>query len=944
MDVELHEFAPGPAALARAAVELPRRYGARLPGRRSQRRFDVVHAHFGLTAWPALALPARVRALTVHGTDVRHPRTRLATAAVLPLDRPARRVSSAQLAQELPGRAARRRAQVLPCGVDLARFAPLPRGAGARRARAGPRRAATCCSPPTPRAPRSATIARSRSHAPRGVQLLTLGGVEPERVPLWVNAANAVLVPSEREGFGLAVLEALACDVPVLATPVGVHREALDGVAGTLCAPFELARWRAALEPHLRDRDPSVEGRASAEPLLGGRDGGARRRRLARGAAREQPIRLGSAARLESRCSAGPAVRLAWISCGSDNCEHAAPADAPPGAGTAADSPEPAPEQGPPAGAGDAATETPGFRSRGSARRRARFLRKARELAYRDLGGLVFNLHRFGARNDALVLAKLTTLAQIDDELRALEDALRERRPDHRAARGGHHRVCPLRGHPQQRRQLLPELRPCDRPSRRLPADLRTGRLTAAGGAEHLRARPTVASHGERARASPAAAAPASATRAERTQSRAHRRGAKRSNRPRAESAGAAYEDGAGVARARISRRTDGDPPSRRGRDVSVATPAPAGAGGRSSAGQDAPWPATGESCPLCGAPVHAAQDWCLNCGAAARTRLAGPPRWRPIVAAFATVVCLSLGVLAAALIALAGGNDPAPASTRTVPAASVRTGGADEHRVGAAQATTGASSTGASGASTSSGAASSRSAREKLDRLLGSGATGTASASKAKLPAVKLPGGTAPAIKIPKIKVPEIKIPKLTLSRLREVTDDTDVAVVGAGAAGLYAALCAARERARVVLVSATPLAQTASYWAQGGLAATLAADDSFELHLRDTRARGAPWCAARPRRRSCAKRPTASATCRASGFASTPIASGTSRSGSRAATRSDGWSTRAAAPPAGASCANSPRWPRSTPRSGCSRERGRRRCGAGRIAAAACCATTDA
>jgi L-aspartate oxidase len=68
----------------------------------------------------------------------------------------------------------------------------------------------------------------------------------------------------------------------------------------------------------------------------------------------------------------------------------------------------------------------------------------------------------------------------------------------------------------------------------------------------------------------------------------------------------------------------------------------------------------------------------------------------------------------------------------------------------------------------------------------------------------------------------------------------ETDVAVIGAGGAGLYAALCAAREGARVVLVSAAPLAQTASYWAQGGLAAALAADDSFELHLRDTERAG--------------------------------------------------------------------------------------------------------
>jgi hypothetical protein len=62
-------------------------------------------------------------------------------------------------------------------------------------------------------------------------------------------------------------------------------------------------------------------------------------------------------------------------------------------------------------------------------RRRARFLRRARELAYRDLGGLVFDLHRFGQRNDQVVLAKLATLGHIDAELRSLEEALREIRP-----------------------------------------------------------------------------------------------------------------------------------------------------------------------------------------------------------------------------------------------------------------------------------------------------------------------------------------------------------------------------------------------------------------------------------------------------------------------------------------------------------------------------------
>jgi L-aspartate oxidase len=63
-----------------------------------------------------------------------------------------------------------------------------------------------------------------------------------------------------------------------------------------------------------------------------------------------------------------------------------------------------------------------------------------------------------------------------------------------------------------------------------------------------------------------------------------------------------------------------------------------------------------------------------------------------------------------------------------------------------------------------------------------------------------------------------------------------SDLVVVGAGAAGLFAALTAAREGAAVTLVSARPLAETASYWAQGGAAAALAVDDSPQAHLEDT------------------------------------------------------------------------------------------------------------
>jgi teichuronic acid biosynthesis glycosyltransferase TuaC len=98
-----------------------------------------------------------------------------------------------------------------------------------------------------------------------GAHLLALGRVDPFEVPYWVNAADAVVVPSEHEGFGLAALEALACDVQVLATPVGNHPVALDGIAGTLCAPYDAAAWGAVLDAHLAAGDARVEGRRRAE-------------------------------------------------------------------------------------------------------------------------------------------------------------------------------------------------------------------------------------------------------------------------------------------------------------------------------------------------------------------------------------------------------------------------------------------------------------------------------------------------------------------------------------------------------------------------------------------------------------------------------------------------------------------------------------------------------
>ncbi|MGI8846538.1 MAG: L-aspartate oxidase [Thermoleophilaceae bacterium] len=70
------------------------------------------------------------------------------------------------------------------------------------------------------------------------------------------------------------------------------------------------------------------------------------------------------------------------------------------------------------------------------------------------------------------------------------------------------------------------------------------------------------------------------------------------------------------------------------------------------------------------------------------------------------------------------------------------------------------------------------------------------------------------------------------------------DVTVVGAGAAGLFCALVAAAQGAQVTLVSRWPVAGSASYWAQGGIAAALGAGDSPLLHARDTTTAGRGAC----------------------------------------------------------------------------------------------------
>jgi len=260
IEVHVFEFARG----RREYLPATRRLRSLL----RRQRFDLVHAHYGLAGWVARLAGAEPLVVTFHGTDVRHHLVgHLSRRLAWRIDLVAG-VSRALFLPEdgRPGLPAVPASAVLPCGPDLRRFEPLPRTEARRRLGLDPERPYLFF-PANPARPEKRHDRAAAVAATCETDLLTGGSIEPEQMPLWINAASAVLVTSDNEGFGMAAVEALACEVPVLSTDVGIAPYALGGIEGCLCAPFDVGTWTALARQHLAVPDPRVAGAARAATL-----------------------------------------------------------------------------------------------------------------------------------------------------------------------------------------------------------------------------------------------------------------------------------------------------------------------------------------------------------------------------------------------------------------------------------------------------------------------------------------------------------------------------------------------------------------------------------------------------------------------------------------------------------------------------------------------------
>ena len=254
------------------------------------RRFrpDVVYAHFLVPAGLLAVLATRAPVvLTAHGQDVANAeRSRVVRRATrLAVHRAAAVVAvsdwlRARLEAVVPEAAGR--VEVIDCGVDLERFAPQPPERAREMVRWRPEGTGFVCVGAL--SERKNVLALARAFERRGegslafvgdgplrealvgrAGITTVGAVQHDEIPRWLNAADVVCQPSIVEPFGLTTLEAMACARSVVATHVGGPPEFVAPGAGILVDPEDGDALVRALGQAASLPRPNAAAREAAE-------------------------------------------------------------------------------------------------------------------------------------------------------------------------------------------------------------------------------------------------------------------------------------------------------------------------------------------------------------------------------------------------------------------------------------------------------------------------------------------------------------------------------------------------------------------------------------------------------------------------------------------------------------------------------------------------------
>ena len=225
------------------------REGARF--RRRVRSFDpqVVHAHFGtVTAlFAAWAAPSTPLVITFRGSDLNVSGSLRSVAGQVLSQIAALRASrivcvSRQLRERLWWR--RGSVIILPSGVDPDVFCPEPRCAARGRLGWNADERVVLFNAGHDRANKRLDLAREALALTQGllarVRMEVMdGATAPARVPELLNAADCLLLTSDREGSPTVIQEALACNLPVISVDVGDTVERLRGVSCSAIVPRE---------------------------------------------------------------------------------------------------------------------------------------------------------------------------------------------------------------------------------------------------------------------------------------------------------------------------------------------------------------------------------------------------------------------------------------------------------------------------------------------------------------------------------------------------------------------------------------------------------------------------------------------------------------------------------------------------------------------------------